>query len=498
MYLASVTVPSYTPAHAWHDLQQIAPIAILTVAILVGLIADLVVGRRRAGSLVAGIALVAYVLALAVVCLRWAGYGPRGEAYYGFATGTRYALYFEAFFSVLGILTVLVSEPYLRRRRFVRPEFHVLTLAAVTGMMALAASTSLVTIFISLETFSVALYVLSSYSRRETHSQESGAKYLLVGGFASAFILYGMALVYGATGHTQIDAIRQQVAQIGPHDPLLILGIILMGVGFAYKISGAPFHQWTPDVYQGAPLPVTTFMSVGTKAAAFAMIITVFGGGLAHISGEWQALLAFVAVCSLIVGNLGALVQGSLKRMLAYSGIAQAGYVLVGLVAGGSQGYGAVLFYLAAYLFMNFGAFAVLTALSGGETDCDRFTDLDGLGQRHPAMALLMTVLMLSLGGFPPTVGFIGKFFLFSAAVAQGWTWLVIVAALASVVSVAYYVRVIVHIYTPARGRRELPQSGFSVATVVVSAVLAVALGIYPAVLFAGSILGASPVLAFH
>jgi NADH-quinone oxidoreductase subunit N len=497
VFPAPAQVASYSMDQAWRDLVQIAPIASLVVAILLGLIADLLLPARARGLAVAAIALFGYLVALILAAWRWT-LGTGDLAYFGFASGDRFSLYFEVFFALLGILTVAISEPYLRRRHLLRPEYHVLTLAAITGMMALAASTSLVTVFISLETFSVALYVLSSYIRRDTRSQEAGAKYLLVGGFASAFLLYGMALIYGATGTTQLNEISKALAGQNLNNPLLVLGVLLMGVGFAYKVSGAPFHQWTPDVYQGAPLPVTAFMSVGTKAAAFAMILTVFGDGLSHLAPLWQALLAFVAACSMVVGNLGAIAQSSLKRMLAYSGIAQAGYVLVGVVAGGSNGVAAVLFYLAAYLFMNFGAFAVLTLVSGHEEDCDRFTDLDGLGYRHPLLGVMMSVFMLSLAGFPPMVGFIGKFFLFSAAVANGWTWLVILAALASVVSVAYYLRVILHVWTPARGRREEPASKVSLVAVLVSAVLAIGLGLYPTLLFAGSIVGAGPVLVSH
>src|SRR5207302_1740058 len=202
--------------------------------------------------------------------------------------------------SILGVLSVGVAQVYVRRRDFEAPELHVLMLAAIVGMMALASATSLVTVFIGLETLSIALYVACGYSRQETRSQEAAAKYLLIGGFASAFILYGMALVYGATGSTLISTIAQRVTASDAGNPLLVLGVLLLAVGFAYKISGAPFHQWTPDVYEGAPLPVTAFMSVGTKAAAFAMIIRVFDSGLPHLSGEWSALLAFVAVCSMI------------------------------------------------------------------------------------------------------------------------------------------------------------------------------------------------------
>src|SRR5207302_9725587 len=221
--------------------------------------------------------------------------------------------------SILGVLSVGVAQVYVRRRAFEAPELHVLMLAAIVGMMALASATSLVTVFLGLEMLSIALYVACGYSRRETASQEAAAKYLLVGGFASAFVLYGMALAYGATGTTLIPEIARRIGQHASANPILVLGLVLLGVGFAFKASAAPFHMWTPDVYQGAPLPVTAFMSVGTKAAAFAMIVRVFASGLPHLSGEWQALLAFVAAASMIVGNLMALAQVSIKRLRAYA-----------------------------------------------------------------------------------------------------------------------------------------------------------------------------------
>jgi NADH-quinone oxidoreductase subunit N len=363
-------------------------------------------------------------------------------------------------------------------------------------MMALASATSLVTVFIGLETLSIALYVACGYARRETRSQEAAAKYLLIGGFASAFVLYGMALVYGATGSTLISTIAQRVTSSDSTNPLLVLGVLLLAVGFAYKVSGAPFHQWTPDVYQGAPLPVTAFMSVGTKAAAFAMIIRVFGAGLPHLAPEWSALLAFVAACSMIVGNLAAIVQTSLKRLLAYSGVAQAGYILVGIVAGGRQGIAAALFYLAAYLFMNFGAFAVLLLLVTPEAEHDRMSDLDGLGYRNPVLGVLMTLFMLSLGGFPPLIGFWGKLSLFIAGVAQGWTWLVVIAVLTSVMSIYYYLRVVFHVWRPdASERRLFTLSPASVAAIVVPGVATLVMSAVPSFVLAQSLTGAAQIL---
>ena len=485
---------SYSFAQAFSDLAQIGPIVAVTVTLLVAMIVDLVLPTRRRGPVVAAIALLGLAVSLIVSLIRWQQ-GGGGSAYYGFATGDDFALFFEVLFSVLGILTVIVSAAYVRRRDFLEAEFHVLTLAAVIGMMVLSAATSLVTVFLGLETLSIALYVACGFARRDTRSQEAAAKYLLVGGFASAFVLYGMALVYGGSGTTLLTEIAKRIGDAQAQNPLLVLGVLLLGVGFAFKISGAPFHQWTPDVYQGAPLPVTAFMSVGTKAAAFAMIIRVFSFGLPHLATEWQALLAFVAAASMVVGNLLAIVQLSVKRLLAYSGVAQAGYILVGVIAGGRAGVGAVLFYLVAYLFMNFGAFAVLTVLVTADGEHDQMTDLDGLGWRHPVLGVLMTLFMLSLAGFPPLVGFWGKFFLFSAGVSAGWTWLVVLAVLTSVISVYYYLRVALHVWTPLAEVRELLGAPGPVAAVAASAVLALGMALYPALVFGAGLLGAAPVL---
>jgi NADH-quinone oxidoreductase subunit N len=277
-------------------------------------------------------------------------------------------------------------------------------------------------------------------------------------------------------------------------NPLILLGIVLMGVGFAFKVSAAPFHMWTPDVYQGAPVPVTAFMSVGTKAAAFAMIVRVFAGGLPHLAPEWQALLAFVAATSMVVGNLMAIAQSSLKRLLAYSGVAQAGYILVGVIAGGQNGLSAVLYYLFVYMFMNFGAFAVITLLAGPDGDRDRFSDLEGLAKRNPVMAVLMSVFMLSLAGFPPSVGFFGKLFLFTAGVSAGYTWLVVLALIMSVVSVYYYVRVLLPVWSTSARTDRVPASISSQGVLWLSGVASIALGVYPTTVLLLGQLGANPI----
>jgi NADH-quinone oxidoreductase subunit N len=484
---------SYSWPQALADLSQIAPIAALTGFLLFTLVLDLVLPRSRRDGAVAISAVVGFAYALGVAVYRWL-YGSGGYAYHRFASGDNFSLFFETLFASLGILTVALSHSYLKRRGLRESEFHILTMAAVIGMMVLASATSLVTVFLGLEMFSLALYIMSGFARRDFRSQEAAAKYLLVGGFASAFVLYGMALIYGGAGTTVIPDIAQRLTASAGSNPLVLLGILLMGVGFAFKVSAAPFHMWTPDVYQGAPLPVTAFMSVGTKAAAFAMIVRVFEGGLPHVSPEWQTLLAFVAATSMVVGNLLAIVQTSLKRLLAYSSVAQAGYILVGVIAGNQTGLEAVLYYLFVYMFMNFGAFAVITLLSGPDRDADSFADLEGLAHRNWLLAVGMTVFMLSLAGFPPSVGFFGKLFLFTAGVGAGYTWLVVLAVLMSVVSVFYYVRVLIPVWSVGPRPERVPASFSSQLAIGLSVAASVGLGLYPTTLLIAGQLGAMPI----
>ena len=484
---------SYSWSQALADLGQISPIVALVGFFLLAIVTDLVLPRARRGDAVAMIAVVGFASSLGTALYRWV-YATGGYAYHRFATGDNFALFFEMLFASLGILTVALSHSYLKRRRLLESEFQILIMAAVIGMMVLASATSLVTVFLGLELLSIALYISSGFVRTDHRSQEAGAKYLLVGGFASAFVLYGMALVYGGAGTTVIPDIAKNLTASAGSNPLIVLGILLMGVGFAFKVSAAPFHMWTPDVYQGAPIPVTAFMSVGTKAAAFAMIVRVFASGLPHLAPEWQTLLAFVAATSMVVGNLMAIVQSSLKRLLAYSGVAQAGYILIGVIAGGSNGLAAVLYYLFVYMFMNFGAFAVITLLAGPEGDKDSFGDLEGLGRRNPVLAVAMTIFMLSLAGFPPSVGFFGKLFLFTAGVGAGYTWLVVLALVMSVVSVFYYVRVLIPVWSPSTRLDRVGASFASTATVVLSGAASILLGLYPTTLLIAGRLGANPI----
>src|SRR3989442_14702873 len=335
-------------------------------------------------------------------------------------------------------------------------------------MMLLAAATSLMTIFLGIELLSVCLYVLSGFARTALRSQEAALKYLLLGGFATGFLLYGMALIYGATGSTTLHGIAASTTPAASGNVLLLVGIALLSVGLAFKVSAAPFHMWTPDVYEGAPTIVTTFMSVATKSAAFAAIGRVFIATFPSISTRWYFPLALIAIFSLFIGSLVAIIEDNLKRMLAYSGIAHAGYILLGILPGTAAGFSASVFYIAAYAVMNFGAFAVVTALgAGGEQTAD-INYWRGLFYRRPFLATVMTIFMLSLAGIPPTVGFFAKLFVFQALVsAQIWAPLV-VAVIMTIVSFYYYLRVVsVILSSPDDAVVEKRPLGISTSTVV-------------------------------
>ncbi|HEV7771376.1 MAG TPA: NADH-quinone oxidoreductase subunit N [Solirubrobacterales bacterium] len=323
-------------------------------------------------------------------------------------------------------------------------EYHALLLGSVLGMTLLAQAQNLVTFFVAIETLSIPLYILCATNLRRGESLESGLKYLIVGSLGSATLLYGMAFLYGGSGSTNFDGIARGVANNGiVSDPLVLIGIALVAVGLAFKTSIAPFHQWTPDVYQGAPTPITGFMAVATKAAAFAVFIRFFDVALLPQASEWQPALAVLAAISIVVGNVGALGQSSLKRLLGYSGIAQAGYMLGGLVVVSEAGVSALVFYLAAYAFMNLAAFAVIVARERETPFGDDIRAVRGLAAERPLLAWPLTIAMLALAGLPATAGFIGKLYLIEALVAGDYTWLAVFIAIGTMISIAYYLRVV-------------------------------------------------------
>ncbi|HKQ58728.1 MAG TPA: NADH-quinone oxidoreductase subunit N [Candidatus Eisenbacteria bacterium] len=359
-----------------------------------------------------------------------------------------FTVFFTLLFCAVGAIAVLQSWDYVRRTRINHGEYYALLLAATLGMILMAASNDLITVFLGLELMSLALYILVGFRRGRLDSSEAALKYFLLGAFASGFLLYGIALLYGATGTTNLGRMAiflSDSPMLG--NPMLLIGALLVIAGFGFKVAAVPFHMWTPDAYEGAPTTVTGFMSAGAKAAGFAALLRVLLIALPGLAHDWRPVLSWIAILTMTVGNVTALLQTNLKRMLAYSSIAHAGYLLVAVVAGGTEGGAAALFYLAVYSLMNLGAFGVLALLGREQEERVTLADLAGLSTRQPLLALAMTIFMLSLGGIPPTAGFMGKVYVFGTAVNAGLIPLVIVGVLNSVVSVFYYLRVTVAMY---------------------------------------------------
>ncbi len=369
-----------------------------------------------------------------------------------------FSVFFKVVFLIAAILTILVSTRYLALERVPSAEYHALVLFSVVAMMFMASAGDFVTLFVSLETMALCFYVLVGYLRSNRKSNEAALKYFLLGSFSSGIFLYGVSLVYATTGTTNlglIGASRSVTALGSGMAPIFLMGVILVTVGLGFKIAAVPFHMWVPDAYEGAPTPVTAFLSTGSKAAAFVVLARVFTTSFSRVGHEWALLLAILAVASMTLGNVAAILQDNVKRMLAYSSIAHAGYVLMGLVVAGlggsvetrEWGLQAVILYLLIYTFVNIGAFALVIMLRQENVVGDRMTDFAGLSRRAPLAAFAMLVFMLSLAGIPATAGFVGKWYLFGAAVKADYTWLAVVAVINSAISLYYYARIVVMMY---------------------------------------------------
>ncbi len=348
-------------------------------------------------------------------------------------------------------LTILLSHSYLKEEQLYFGEYYGFVLLALSGMMVMVSSADLLTLYLGTELMSLSLYVMAGLKRSEPRSLEASAKYFVLGAFSSGILLYGISLLYGATGSTRLPEIAAAISGRNLDDPLLLFATILLTVGFGFKLAVVPFHMWTPDVYQGAPTSVTAFMAVASKAASFGAFLRVFMEGLGGLKANWAAMFLLLCLATLILGNVLALVQTNVKRMLAYSSIAHAGYALIGVVATGhmenSSGIASVLLYLTLYAFMTFGAFAIVAMLRKGGIEGVDIEDFTGLAKRHPVAALLMLIFMVSLAGIPPTAGFIGKLYVFMSAVEAGLPWLAAVALIFAVISAYYYLRLVMVMY---------------------------------------------------
>ena len=483
-----ISIPSF-------DWSVIASEIVVLITALLVMILDLFLPKEQKSRL-AWLSLVGVVAAAGLSYYLWPNAQGQIAAGSGATLGNMlvadgYAMFLNLVILTTAALAILLSIEYTARIGLVQGEYYTLLLLSTAGMMLMAAAVNLMTIFLALEILSIALYVLVGLNRAERRSGEAALKYLLLGAFASGFLVYGMALIYGQTGTTSLVGLRDFVASLsGIFPTLLLVGLGLMIVGFGFKVALVPFHMWAPDAYQGAPTSVTAFMSVGAKTAGFAalgrVVLYAFSPEGSSQPGDWVWVLAVLAALTMTVGNLAALRQTNLKRLLAYSSIAHAGYLLVGVAAGNSLGASAVLFYLLAYTLMNVGAFAVVIAVGRWDTAAEGDVTLEslaGLAHRKPWLAAAMALFMLSLAGVPPLVGFLAKFYIFSAAVQVGLTWLAIIGVINSVVSAYYYLRVVVMMYM--REGQPAPAQGHPVCLALqigvgIAAVGIVAWGLWP------------------
>jgi len=402
---------------------------------------------------------------------------------FGVVSADNFGLFVTWILIVVGVLSLAISAPTIEREHLPQGEYYALMLFALAGMMLMAMASDLLVVFLALEVMSLAVYVLTGIRRDSAVASEAAFKYFLLGAFASAFFLYGIAFTYGLTGSTRLDRVGSLIAaQAMAPTPMQLLAVGLLLVGFAFKVSAVPFHMWTPDAYEGAPAAVTGFMSTGVKAAAFAAFFRVFLAAFEPLRADWWAIVWAIAAATMILGTVVGVAQTSVKRMLAYSSIAHGGYLLVALVSANDFAKGAVLFYLLAYAVTNLGAFGVLALLDDGDRANDRVRDFAGLWNERPRLAALMTIFLLSLGGFPPTAGFIAKWYIFTAAVKAGYYWLAIIGVLTSVISVFFYLRIVVMMYMlPAAAPVRVPGvPRLAAAALVASAILIFYLGILP------------------
>ena len=426
------------------NLVALAPELILVITAILVMAFDMFVDDKRVMGYVSLLGLAV----AAVVCAGLLGRPP--QAIQNMAVSDGYSLILNLIFITTAALSILVALSYLSDKGMQRGEYYTLLLFSTAGMMLMGAATDLIIVFLGLEIMSIALYVLAAFNRRQLASAESGMKYFVLGSFASAFFLYGVALIYGATGSTNLAAIGDWFTTnpASLNDPLALVGLGLLLVGFAFKVAAVPFHWWTPDVYHGAPTSVTAFMSVGAKAAGFAALMRVLMVSFGDLfTPDWQVIVGILAILTMTVGNIAALAQQDVKRMLAYSSIAHAGYIFIGVAAGTMMGVTGVLFYLMAYAFMNIGAFAVITVLERRHAIGSAITDYAGLAARQPLLALVMAFFMFSLTGIPPFIGFWGKLYVFGAAVDQGLVWLAVIGVVNSAISAFYYLAVVVQMY---------------------------------------------------
>jgi NADH-quinone oxidoreductase subunit N len=460
------------------NLSVILPIIILSAFGIVIMVAEPFVSRLRESRLgwLGLIGVIAALFALFPMA------DNRGQWYSNLWIVDDYNVFFHVVFLLVAALTILTSLDFLSRERMNHAEYYALLLFATAGMLMMSGSNELMMVFIGLEVLSIATYVLAGFRRTDLKSNESALKYFLLGSFSSAFFLYGVALIFGATGSTNLIGIAEAMRSADIQISLVYLAAALMLIALCFKVAVAPFHIWTPDVYEGAPTPITGFMSVGPKAAGFAVLLRVFMTAFPGIQDRWLTIIWMIAALTMILGNVIAVTQTNIKRMLAYSSIAHAGYIAVAFASGSQRGISAALFYTLAYTVTNLGAFAIVTILSRSEDKLTNISDYAGLAAKRPGLAALLSLFLLSLAGVPGTAGFAGKFFIFRSAVESGLLWLTVIGVITTVVSFYYYLYVIVQMYMrdPTEDFADLRIAGSLKLALFITAVGVLYLGILP------------------
>jgi len=461
------------------DLLQLLPEVAIAVAGLLVLTLDFAAPGEKRGWL-GGVSL-AGVAAAAALALRQAP-GPRAVVFSGLHVVDMYATFFKLVFLVSAAIVILLSVRFLQDQQVPEGEFYALLLFATLGAMLMASAYDLLSLFVGLETLSISTYALCGFLKKDQRCNEGALKYLLMGAFSTGVLLYGMVLLYGFAGGTGLDAIAKAAAMAGPRNPALLMAMVLLAAGFGFKIAAVPFHMYLPDMYEGAPTPVVAYMAGAAELAGMAVILRVFLLAMPTLQVDWSLLFWVLAVLTMTIGNLVAIAQANLKRMLAYSTIAHMGYLLIGPVVGSQLGVAAVLFYSLTYALMTIGAFGMVILLQRGTVRGDQIDDFTGLAQKSPLSAAIMLLFLLSLTGIPPTAGFVGKFYLFAAAVEAGYIWLVLIAVVNSAISLFYYMRVVTAMYmreVPPGGIATSPSFALNIA-LLLAAAGTLLLGIFP------------------
>ena len=430
----------------WSDLVYIAPEIILTIGASLLLVMPVIKRGSDAAAKIVMLGILAITAISVVVCSRAVVDIPQSRQLQSMFALDAFSIFFKLLFVAIIALVALLSDDFLSEARYSRWEYYSLLAFALCGMTFMASGINLIAVWIGLELMSLSSYILAGYFKKERKSTEAAMKYFVLGAVSSAILLYGLSLIYGVCGSLNLLDISAAMSTIITNDALMF-GIMLLGAGLCFKIAAVPFHVWTPDVYEGAPTPITAFLSTGSKAAAFAIFARIFYVGLHDFQLGWSNVLATIAALSMILGNFAAITQDNVKRMLAYSSIAHAGYILLGIIALNEFGLRGILVYSVVYMFANLGIWSIVLMLRRHEYAGERVDDFEGLSRRAPMWAFAMVIFLLSLGGIPPTAGFIGKYYLFSAAIQSGYGWLAIIAVLMSAVSMFYYLRLVVAMY---------------------------------------------------